>query len=275
MRKLISADFCRLRRDKVFWIGTLAMLALTVALMLVYCQEALKDFSEFQYALDDSYFNYAIFIGLPIAVYVSLFLGTEYSDGTIRNKLVVGHTRRDIYLSHLFTNIVSGLSMLLASLLGGLVGIPFLGTWKMGKMVLVFLLISVLFIISYAAIFTLIGILCSNKAIAAVLTILLFLGLMYFTSYLNYSLREPEMINGLIITQEGVQMGDSSPNPRYLTGIKREIYQFVIDFLPTGQNWQMLELNVLNPVRMIVSSIVLAIVTTLGGIFAFERKDLK
>lgn len=275
MRKLISADFCRLRRDKTFWIGTLAMLAFTVALMIVDCHVALKDSSEFQYELDYSYFRYAIIIGLPIAVYVSLFLGTEYSDGTIRNKLVVGHTRRDIYLSHLFTNIVGGLSMLLVSLLGGLVGIPFLGTWKMGKMVLVFLLISVLFIVSYAAIFTLIGMLCSNKAISAVLTILLFLGLMYFTSYLNYRLREPEMINGLIITQEGMQMGDPSPNPRYLIGIKREIYQFVIDFLPTGQSGQMLELNVLHPVRMIVSSIVIAIVTTLGGIFAFERKDLK
>ena len=275
MRKLISADFCRLKRDKVFWIGTLAMLASTVALMIFECQVALKDSSEFQYGLDYPYFRYAIIIGLPIAVYVSLFLGTEYSDGTIRNKLVVGHTRRDIYLSHLFTNIVGGLSMLLASLLGGLVGIPFLGTWKIGKMVLVFLLISVLFIISYAAIFTLIGMLCSNKAISAVLTILLFLGLMYFAMYLDYRLSEPEIINGLIITQEGMQMGDPSPNPRYLTGIKREIYQFVIDFLPTGQCRQMLELNVLHPVRMIVSSIVIAIVTTLGGIFAFERKDLK
>lgn len=275
MRKLISADFCRLRRDKVFWIGAAAMLAFTVALMLVGDQVALKDSSEFQYALDDDYFCYAIPIGLPIAVYVSLFLGTEYSDGTIRNKLVVGHTRRDIYLSHLFTNIVGGLSMLLASLLGGLVGIPFLGTWKMGKMVLVFLIISVMFIISYVAIFTLIGMLCSNKAISAVLTILLFLGLMYFAMYLYFRLREPEMINGLVITQEGMQMGDPSPNSRYITGIKREIYQFIIDFLPTGQCGQMQELNVLHPVRMLVSSVVIAIVTTLGGIFAFERKDLK
>lgn len=275
MRKLISADFCRLRRDKAFWIGTLAMLAYTAAVMLFSCRQALKDSSEFQYALDNFYFCYAIIVGLPIAVYISLFLGTEYSDGTIRNKLVVGHTRRDIYLSHLFTNIVGGLSMLLASLLGGLVGIPFLGTWKMGKMVLVFLIISVLFIISYAAIFTLIGMLCSNKAISAVLTILLFLGLMYLAMYLYFRLSEPEMINGLVITQEGMQMGDPSPNSRYLTGIKREIYQFVIDFLPTGQCGQMQELNILHPVRMIVFSIVITIVTTLGGIFAFERKDLK
>lgn len=275
MRKLLSADFCRLRRDKVFWIGTLAMLVYTAAVMLFSCQQALKDSSEFQYALDTFYFCYAILIGLPIAVYVSLFLGTEYNDGTIRNKVIAGHTRRDIYLSHLITNLVSGLSMLLASLLGGLVGIPFLGTWKMGKTVFVFLLISVLFTTSYVAVYTLIGMLCSNKAVSAVLTILLFWGLMGIAMDLYFRLSEPEMISGLIITQEGMQMGDAEPNSQYITGIKREIYQFIIDFLPSGQCGQMQELNVMHPMRMMVSSMVIAIVTTLGGIFAFERKDLK
>lgn len=275
MRKLISADFCRLRRDKSFWIGTLVMLVYTAAVVFFICQEALKDSSGYQYMLDNCYFCYAIPIGLPIAVYVSLFLGTEYSDGTIRNKLVVGHTRRDIYLSHLFTNIAGGLSMLLAALLGGLVGIPFLGAWKMGKMILIFLLISVLFTVSYVAIFTLIGMLCSNKAISAVLAILLFLGLMYMAMYLYFKLSEPEMINGLIMTQEEMQWGDPEPNPRYLTGIKREACQFIMDFLPSGQCGQMQELNVLHPVRMMISSVVIVIVTTLGGIIAFERKDLK
>ena len=258
MRKLISADLCRLRRDKVFWIGTLAMLAYTVILMLVNCHEALKDSSEFQYALDNCYFSYAIPIGLPIAVHVSLFLGTEYSDGTIRNKLVAGHTRRDIYLSHLFTNIVGGLSMLLASLLGGLVGIPFLGTWKMGKMVLVFLLISVMFTISYVAIYTLIGMLCSNKAVSAVLTILLFFGLLNLAMYFYYELTVSEIVNNEPISTW-----------------EREIYQFIIDFLPTGQSGQMQEFNMPHPVRMIVSSIVITIGTTLGGIAVFAKKDLK
>lgn len=275
MRKLISADFCRLRRDRFFWIGTLAMLVYTVATMLGGCQQALQDTTAFQYTLDSFYFCYAIPIGLPIAVYVSLFLGTEYSDGTIRNKLVVGHTRRDIYLANFFTNMVCGELLLLAALIGGLAGIPFLGTWKMGKMVCVFLLISVMCMAAYAAIFTLIGMLCSNKAVSAVLTILLFLFLMIIAMNLYFRLSETEMINGLVITQEGMQMGDPSPNPRYLTGIKREIYQFIMDFLPSGQCAQMEELSVIHPVRMIISSVVIAIVTTLGGIFAFERKDLK
>lgn len=276
MRKLISADFCRLRRDKVFWIGAAAVLVYAVTGMLSGCRQTLEDTqSEFPYALDTFYFCFVLGIGIPIAVYIGLALGTEYSDGTIRNKLVVGHTRRDIYLANLFINILCGLCLLLAGLLGGLIGIPVLGTWKMGKMFLVYLMISIMFMVSYAAIFTLVGMLCSSKAVSAVLSILLFLGLMLVAVNVYSKLMEPEMVNGLIITQEGMQMGDPSPNPAYVSGLEREICQFIVDFLPTGQCCQMEELSIQHPVRMIVSSAVIAIVTTLGGIVAFERKDIK
>lgn len=275
MRKLLSADLYRFKRDRVFWICFLAMLVYAVLAMLGNCHQALQDTAPFEYVLDNFYFVYALPIGLLAAVSVSLFLGTEYSDGTIRNKLVVGHTRRDIYLANLFTNIVCGLLLLLAGLLGGLCGIPFLGAWKMGKMVLVFLLINVMCMAAYAAVFTLIGMLCSNKAIAAVLSILLFLGLMVIAFNLYYCLAEPEVVNGLIITKEGMQMGEPEPNPRYLTGMKREIYQFIMDFLPTGQCIQMEELTVIHPIRMILSSVGIVLMTTLGGIIAFGKKDLK
>lgn len=275
MRKLLSADLYRFKRDKVFWICFLAMLVYTILAMLSNCWQVLQDTTSFEYTLDTFYFVYAFPIGLLIAVFVSLFLGTEYSDGTVRNKLITGHTRRDIYLAHLFTNMIGGSLLLAAGLLGGLCGIPVLGTWKMGRMTLVFLLISIMCVAAFASIFTLFGMLCSNKAVSAVLSILLFLGLMVAGFSLYFRLAEPEVVQGLVITKEGMQMGDPSPNPRYLTGLKREIYQFVLDFLPTGQCMQMEEVNVVHPVRMILSSLGIMLVTTLGGIAVFEKKDIK
>lgn len=35
---------------------------------------------------------------------MSMFQGTEYSGGTIRNKLVVGHERYQVYLAALIVN---------------------------------------------------------------------------------------------------------------------------------------------------------------------------
>lgn len=275
MNKLLLAALYRLKRDKVFWLCFLAMFAYAVLAMLGSCYQALQDTTSFQYTLDMFYFFYAFPIGLLIAVAVSLFLGTEYSDGTIRNKLIVGHTRRDIYLANLITNFVCGFFLLLAGLLGGLCGIPFLGVWKMGKMVWLFLLVSILCTAAYAAIFTLIGMLCSNKAVSAVLSILLFLGLLVLAFKLYFSLAEPEVVNGLIITKEGMQMGEPEPNPRYLTGLKREVYQFAMDFFPTGQCIQMEEQTVVHPIRMMLSSLCITFMTTLGGIAVFKKKDLK
>lgn len=151
MRKLLSADLYRLKRDKVFWICFLGMLLYTVLGMLGNCGQALRDTASFTYTLDMFYFIYNLPIGLLIAVFVSMFLGAEYGDGTIRNKLIVGHTRRDIYLANLVTNMVGGSLLLLAGLIGGLCGIPFMGTWKMGRMALVFILASAMCVAAYSA----------------------------------------------------------------------------------------------------------------------------
>ena len=40
--------------------------------------------------IDNGFFGCALFIGIVMAVFCSLFIGTEYSEGTIRNKIIIG-----------------------------------------------------------------------------------------------------------------------------------------------------------------------------------------
>ncbi len=276
MSRLLSAGFSRLKRDKVFWISMLVMLIYSVICMLNGCRQATSDvMSEYQYSLDHYYFNYALSIGLFGGIFTSLFLGTEYSDGVIRNKLVIGHTRFHIYFSNLIINFSATFLMMLVWLIGGLIGIPTLGLWKMGMGLVIYLLISVLFVAAFSAIFTFIGMICSNKAISAVLCILVFLGFTIFTSMIYNALSQPELSSSILVTAEGMQMTDPTPNPNYVRGVWRDIYQFIIDFLPTGQGIQMSDLNIAHPVCMGLSSIFITIVVTLGGIVAFNKKDLK
>ncbi len=276
MNKLLRSNFARLWKDKLFWLCMGAMLVYAVMFMLNGCRQATADMSEYQYSIDQYYFHFALSIGLFCSVCGSMFFGTEYNDGTIRNKIIVGHTRADIYLASLITTFAATLMIMSVWLVGALVAVPTLGFWKIGVLrLLSFLLIAVLFVLALSAIFTVINMLSSGKANTFLISVLLFIGLLLLASMIYNGLSEPEMVSGVQITQNGLDMTEPSPNPNYVTGLRREIYDFVVDFLPTGQGLRMWQLEVIHPIRMIVSSLFITAVTTAGGIFAFKKKNIR
>ncbi len=83
------------------------------------------------------------------------------------------------------------------------------------------------------------------------------------------------MASGVIITPNGMEIAEPTPNPNYISGVTREIYDFIVDFLPTGQGLRMWQLEISNPIRMLLSSVFITILTSVGGIFAFKRKNIK
>ena len=276
MRKLLSANFSRLWKDKFFWLCMGAMLIYSVVYMMNGCRQAAADLSEYNYSLDKYYFHFAVVIGAFCALFSSMFLGTEYSDGTIRNKIIVGHTRTSIYIANLITSFTATLLLMLVWLIGALAAIPTLGVWEMGvPNLFAYLLIAVMFEAALAAIFTFVCMQTANKATTVVISILLFLGLIVFASMINNGLSQPEMTSGVQISANGIDMSKPTPNPNYISGVQRTIYEFTVDFLPTGQGLQMSQLKIDHAVRMLISSVVITVLTTLGGLFVFKRKDLK
>ena len=62
------------------------------------------------------------------APFLSVYLGTEFSEGTIRNKLVAGHSRPAVYLSNLILCAIAGVLLCLGYIAAVLaVGLPLLG----------------------------------------------------------------------------------------------------------------------------------------------------
>ena len=100
MRKLISANLMRLWLNKAFWVTVLLMIGLESA----FCLLLLKQNST---RLDIVMYTMVQIIGILISVFLSLFMGTEYNDGTLRNKLIVGHKRSSVYLASLITGIAA------------------------------------------------------------------------------------------------------------------------------------------------------------------------
>lgn len=276
MHKLLSANVSRLWKDKVFWFCMGAMLLYSIIYMLNGCRQATVDLSEYHYSIDKYYFHFALSIGAFCALFSSMFLGTEYSDGTIRNKIIVGHTRISIYIANLLLTFLATLFILSAWLIGALIAVPALGTWEIGlPNLFLYLLIAVMFAAVFSAIFTFISILSANKALTVAISIFLFLGLLIFSSMLYNGLSEPETISGVLLTANGMEMSEPTPNPNYVSGSMREVYDFILDFLPTGQGLKMWLLEISNPIRMLVSSVFITFVTTLGGILIFQKKNLK
>ncbi|MBQ8822269.1 MAG: ABC transporter permease subunit [Lachnospiraceae bacterium] len=277
MCKLLSAGFVRLWRDKVFWLCMLGMLVMNLFIVLNGSRQASGAMAEYGYTLDRYYYNEAPLVGMFTAIIVSLFVGTEYYEGAVRNKLAVGHTRSNIYLANFVVCYVAGICIVAVWLLSGFAGIPFLGGLEGGVVsVLKALTIAGGYTAAFTAIFTLVSNFANNRATLAVLTILVYIALLMAASKIYSRLDEPQMIALTQITAEGVlQTSVPEMNPLYVDGAKRAVFEFLLDFLPTGQGILLSDAAITHPVRQILSSIGITLVTLWGGTQLFKKKDLK
>lgn len=274
MRNLLQANLFRLRRDKTLWACLLTVLGCSAGLMITWCLENAERGALVE--LDVFYFRFAPMISFFYSVFGCLFLAAEYSEGTIRNKLVVGHTRCEVYLSNFLAIFAALLCMAAAWLAGGLAGAPFLGFLKMGAgEMLLCLAVIIGFTAAFSAIYTCIGML-NDRRTAVVATITVWLVLLLVAMSFEAALVEPELVSSAIIGVDGEIVEKlQKPNPYYISGFQRDIYELVMDLLPTGQSSWLQRLKLDRPVRMLLCSAFITASTTLWGISRFQRKDLK
>ena len=94
MSRIFFAEFRRLFRYRIYYAECVAVILFS----LFYAEPPV---------IDCFLFYIMIVIGAFSAICVSQFIGMEYSCGTIRNKLVTGHTRTEIYLAQLALHILA------------------------------------------------------------------------------------------------------------------------------------------------------------------------
>ncbi len=230
------------------------------------------------------------------AVFTGFFVGTDYSDGTIRNKLAAGHTRPHIYLANLITCVIaSGASMLvytgtaavLCRLWGMSVTLP-------AREVFMFMFCARLILTAQCALALLLAMLISKKSVSAV-TMLILTGVMMGVSLnLSANLSAPETY---YLPEQAYQeyeemLEDLTPgevppaeptgpatkeieNPYYLRGFKRTVYENLHNLLPTSQAYQIMSLEDENITAILLYDVLLIVVTTGIGIAGFRKKDLK
>ena len=272
MNKLLMANFARLKKDKVFWIGMAFLFAAGIFSVMM------KRINDPTATADQLILIFPVLIGIVSAAFCSLYIGTEYSDGTIRNKLIVGHTRSAVYLSNFIACSAAGIFMCLSYIVAVVAfGLPLLGLSEMSMgAVAVLILVAFIMVIACTALFTLLCMLNQNKSTAAVTCILFIVALLVLATFINARLEAPQYYDNYVFTDSlGSAAAERELNPQYLTGLKREIYQFYLDFLPTGQAIEISMQSTPNLWRMPLYSLFITLVSTMGGLFCFRKKNLK
>ncbi len=281
MCNLISANFAKLKKDKFFWFAFFLMFSWSTLQVLAPLIEAIRTPKFRLPALDEPFVQYYPLMGGLCAILTGLFIGKEYSDGTMRNKVIAGHSRAAIYLSNFVVSTSAGWFLNVAWILPMLlIGIPFYGMFSSPLTIVSYTLVSLLMIAALTAVFTVFAMLIANKTNSSISIICVFLFVLMLGSACYNQLCEPEIIRGGdIVVEEGgnvsIEKSEPQNNPSYVSGNTRKILVFVRDFLPTGQAIQMANEEQIDPPIMLMYSSMIILLSTYTGIMVFRKKDLK
>ena len=275
MRKLLAASFSRLWKEKIFWFVFLIMSIGSVCFNWI----GYNEINNPQIYVEDMIFCMLPMSGFVFALFISMRLGTEFEEHTIRNKLVVGYNRTQIYFAEYITCMVAsiillGIMLLFATVFGLLLSLEFQSGW----MEIVFLLFCCVLIASvFSAMFVSISMNVGAKATSLVVSIVFLFAILLLASFcINALAEEPMAYSNITITvEDGVQFGDLIENPAYVDGTQRTVYELIADILPTGQAIQLNNLEFERAVRWPVFSLIMLVIATVAGYIPFRKRDIR
>ena len=260
MRKLLAADFAQLLRDKVFG-AAFAFMIVSTAILVVSTHNmiALDNYAPGTWTAETSMFCMLPSVGIVNAIWLYLFIGSDYDQGTIRNKFICGHTRRAIFFSHWLIASAGALIILAASLvLGTVLSAHYFQTFALDVSNLCWLFLScAMLTVAYAAINVALAMNISHKASSVVCGMIVMLVLSIFASYLEVMLSSTLVSGWTPVT------------------LKDHLILFIYDLLPSGQCSQINAMMFDHLARWPLYSLILIVLVTAAGYLLFRQKDIK
>lgn len=249
MSRLLRANFMRLKFSLAFWVCVIVSGFSGFFLMLM------SYFGSYGQPFDISVFFFCgTMLMWLMAAFIPLFIGTEYSDLTIRNKLIAGHTKTAVYFSNLITVLICSFVIYTAywlpavsagAFLGGNMGIPV-------KLFCAMLFTNALAITAMTAVLVMPSMLISRKSSAVTAALIGTLILVFAAE-----------IFGI------VSVSFATPAEAVLSVISL----FFTEVSPFGQAMQ-IDVGKINGLFPVYSISVTAFAAAAGA-FIFKRKDLK
>lgn len=279
MSNLLYANWARVIKSKIFWFSEIFLIGYSI---FVYGMGAVN--SRHMIIIKDSdwtlyFFNEMLFIHAITAIFTAFFIGVEYNDGTIRNKFVIGYTRKAVYMSNFIicclVGIIQFATYSITSLLTGWVLIGS-HTFRGMPQPLWRIVYSMAIILAYSAVFSMAAMLDSNKARTAVIGLVLVFVFVMLMTQIWADLEEPELISRVAMSEAGEwEVEENIPNSKYVSGTKRVVYEWLDVFLPMDQAMYVIDpeadFSMKAPLCLLGETVALVSV----GMYIFQRKDIK
>lgn len=284
MSKLLSANLARLRKNILFIFCTASMFIFGIISTIMVKRENIKllyqDNADEISKADKIFGWYIIPVCILLAFICCDFFGEEF-DGTIRNKLNVGHTRAQAYTAQFLSCFAAGVIMSLAFLFPAVIsGEILLGGFDAEIYELfTYFISSIALTAACASIYCLLVVITARKSTGTTLTVFIMLLIMWTGRQLQMSVNILEKTYRPVLEGGEVTFAYVD-NPLYPTGIRRIILEYAYDILPSTQSWQMTcflqdSVPVEQALRLAAFSIIVASIVFVMGIKIFEQKDLK
>lgn len=280
MNKLLRADFARLFRSKCFWISAI----LCVIYPVFICVTNYIDASRYDYicCLEDSAWSIEAFLSIAVAVLIPVFIGTEYSDKTIRNKIVIGHGKSKIFVSNIIVCVVaSAILLTIHNIVLFPLGLILFTVGSSVKYIVMITLEGYAATILLSVIMVILSMFISRKTAASITCIMITLGLLLAGVYVKSALREPEFIQIYDVEITDAEMdlvnfeGKMVPNSNYIReGIKRDIYEYVKNMTVGAQIVDVSDDHEIDWRWFAFFDSAAVIVFTIGGALLFKKKEI-
>ena len=258
MRKQLSANFHRLWKCRSFWLFLGGMLCLASVFMIM--QYTAMDYTV---PLSRVIFLPLSLYGIAAAAFVSVFVGTDFGDGFIRNKILSAHSRNHVVIAHLITSCTGCVLVYLAVTFFSLgVGAFFFDKDVTTNSFILFLFLGIGMSIAYGTIFCVTTLLCGNKTQAIIWCMMAAMLMLFLSLHTNQILIQTKFKDGVL-------------NPHYTEGMKRIIYGILHDINPCGQAAQLTTWSYFEPIRGLLCNILWILVGTYLGCQLFKKKDIK
>lgn len=302
-RVLYSANLHRLWKSWSFWLcgaGMLGYVLWEARSLLSWASSPAADVPADYLSSRIGDFSLPILIVMPLLC--AFFLNADYHDHTVRNKLVAGYQRWQVYFANYLTMLTAALvfaavHILIITLTAATLHCHI---WALNDTA-VKLLVCLPYILMVTALSTLLGMAVSLRAVP-VIAILLAVGFLWLARYqFDQLCISPEHIdwehvnvtteideNGdyrMVYWQDGQRFEEDQQDqlrivhdPRYVAEPMRSVEYFLLNALPGGQAFRLNDSIAVErgtDLDLALYALGLAGISTMFGLLVFQRKDIK